>query len=47
MDAAIAWLLAHPLQSVCGLSVISVLIALLLVPRIHEMADHGSPRWWR
>ncbi len=45
MDVVIAWLLAHPLQSVCGLSVVSVLVALVLVPHLHEYADHAPARW--
>lgn len=44
LDVAIAWLLAHPLAGVGGLAVVSALIGLLLVPRMHEIADHGHPR---
>ncbi len=44
VDSAIAWLLAHPLEGVGGLCVMSVLVGLLLVPRVHELADRGHPR---
>ena len=44
LDVAIAWLLAHPLESVGGLAVLSGLIGGLLIPRVHELADHGHPR---
>jgi hypothetical protein len=44
VDIAIAWLLAHPLEGVGALALLSVVTGLLLVPRIHEIAQHGHPR---
>ena len=44
IDAAIAWLLAHPLEGACGLCVMSVVIGLVLVPSLHDVARHGPPR---
>ncbi len=44
IDTAIAWLMAHPLQGVGGLAVLSIIVGLVLVPRVHEITDHGHPR---
>ncbi len=44
MDTAIAWLLAHPLVGVSALAAFSVVVGLVLVPRVHEIAKHGHPR---
>ncbi len=44
IDAGTAWLLAHPLTGVCGLAVLSVLVGLLLVPRVDAIVRHGHPR---
>ena len=44
IDGALGWLLTHPLQGVGVLVVIAVAIALLAIPRIHEVTDHGPPR---
>jgi hypothetical protein len=44
IDGAIAWLLSHPLEGVAVLVVFAVVISLILIPRIHEVTDHGHPR---
>ncbi len=44
IDIATVWLMAHPLTGVGGLAVLSILIGLVLVPRVHEVVQHGHPR---
>jgi hypothetical protein len=43
-DALVTWLLAHPLEGVGGLVVFSVGVAVVLIPRVHEVITHGHPR---
>ena len=45
IDFAIAWLLAHPLGGVCGITIVSVAVGVFLVPRLHDAAGH-APRHW-
>ena len=44
IDDMIAWLMAHPLEGVGGLALLSIGFGLLLIPRVHEIAQHGHPR---
>jgi ElaB/YqjD/DUF883 family membrane-anchored ribosome-binding protein len=44
IDAAFIWVCAHPLQTVGLMAAIAIACGLLLVPRIHELAEHGHPR---
>jgi hypothetical protein len=44
IDGTIAWMLSHPLQGVGLLVVFAVVVSLALIPRIHEVTDHGHPR---
>ena len=44
LDFVTTWLMAHPLTGVGGLAALSVLIGLLLVPRVSEIVQHGHPR---
>ena len=44
LDLVTTWFMAHPLTGVGGLAVLSVLIGLLLVPRVDQIVRHGHPR---
>jgi hypothetical protein len=44
IDDAIVWSLHNPLQCVAALAAGAILIGLMLVPRLHDIADHGHPR---
>ena len=44
MDSMISWFMGHPLTGVGGLAVVSVLVGLLLVPRVEAIVRHGHPR---
>jgi hypothetical protein len=44
MDAAFVWSLHNPLQCVAVLAILSVVIGLLLVPRVRDICEHGHPR---
>lgn len=44
MDAAFVWSLHNPLQCVAVLSIVSIIVGLLMVPRLRDIADHGHPR---
>jgi hypothetical protein len=43
-EAAVTWILAHPLQSVGGLAGLSILIGLFFIPGLHDVTGHGHPR---
>jgi hypothetical protein len=44
VDVSIAWICAHPLEGVGLLALLGIFVAAVLVPRVHELADHGHPR---
>lgn len=44
IEAAITWVMHHPLEGVAVLAVLSVVIGLVLVPGLHEVTDHGHPK---
>ncbi len=43
-DALFTWLQAHPLEGVGALVVLSVGVAMALIPRVHDVITHGHPR---
>jgi hypothetical protein len=44
LNEFVIWLCAHPLQFVGGLIAFSGAVGLLLIPKLHELHDHGHPR---
>lgn len=44
VDVIFSWVCAHPLQFVAGLAGLSAWAGLVLIPRVHEINDHGHPR---
>jgi hypothetical protein len=44
LEAAITWLLGHPLQGVGCLAGLAVIIGLVAVEGLHNVTGHGHPR---
>jgi hypothetical protein len=44
IDFVVTWALGNPLTAVGVLVVFAIAVGLFLVPRLHDVADHGHPR---
>jgi len=45
LDVAVSWSMHHPLQTVMAMAVFAVVIAMLLLPALHEGAGQHHPRF--
>jgi hypothetical protein len=44
VNHVVIWLCAHPLEWAGLLAFVGVLVGAMLIPRLHELADHHPPR---
>lgn len=43
-DAAVTWMLGHPLQGVACLVGFAVVVGLVAIEGLHHVTEHGHPR---
>ena len=44
IDYVVTWLLTYPLQGVVLLALFAAGVGVFLVPKVHELTQHGHPR---